>query len=270
VTVVVAFVGPDGAVMASDSEGTGADQTRHDVEDKVWSVGGMLFGYSGTSGVRQPVEAALAGELGSHGDDASHEQWNMRATLCAAILPVLRSAYASHVPAPPAGQVPQELKGTLVAVGRDPGGGYWLLEIDHNNQPSFYTSVGFHAIGSGSTAAQVALALMKNYEPLGRNVAHLRLMAYRTIKTCIDALGGAYGIGGEVRIWQSENGGPFTPVEGAELEAVKDGVDKWTTIERESLDRVALDDEAAEAEEAAQVELPEVLEEEPGDNGLPA
>jgi 20S proteasome alpha/beta subunit len=41
VTVVVAFVGNDGAVMASDTERTESVHTRMDVE-KIWTVGGLL------------------------------------------------------------------------------------------------------------------------------------------------------------------------------------------------------------------------------------
>lgn len=142
--------------------------------------------------------------------------------------------------------------------GRGTDGRYWLLEVDQNNQGTFYTDQGFHAIGSGSVAAQVALALMAAYEPLGRSTAHLRLVAYRTAMTCINALGGGYGVGGDVHLWESDGGADFRELDPAEIESVKDGVDKWTTIERESLDRVTAEHATVDDE---QVELPPQLDE---------
>lgn len=252
-TVVVAFVGSDGAVMASDSEGTEADQTRRDVE-KLWtSDGRMVFGYTGNSVVSQPLRLALEQALAGLGPGA--RRWDVRAGLCAAARPVVQSAYDNFVPRVPPGQVPQQLAGTLVAIGRDDDG-FWLLEIDQHNGGTWYTDPGFHAVGSGSVAAQMANGLLAHYQPLGRSVPHLRLIAYRAVSACIDVLGGRYGVGGYVRMWQASGANEFAPLNDAELDLVEHGVEQWRTIESESLDRVVL-----EEAEAPGPEMPEPLPE---------
>jgi hypothetical protein len=256
VTVVVGFVGTDGAVMASDTEGTEADQTRRDVE-KIWRSGTLLFGYSGTSSVQQPLRLAIEQAVRTPPEHPS--RWEIRASLCAATAPVLQSAYDNFVPRLPPGNVPIPLVGTLLAIGHDEAG-FWLLEVDRFNSGSFYTDPGFHAIGSGSAAAQVARGLLGHYEPLGRGVRELRLIAYRTVATCISVLGGALGVGGDIVMWEAAEGQPFAKLPPLEVEVIEDGVAKWTTIERESLDRVFADEEAAEAED---VPLPEPLDAEP-------
>jgi 20S proteasome alpha/beta subunit len=58
-TVVVGFVGPDGAVMASDSEATESGHTRYDVE-KIWACGALIMGYTGTTSVKQPASQGAA------------------------------------------------------------------------------------------------------------------------------------------------------------------------------------------------------------------
>ena len=90
-------------------------------------------------------------------------------------------------------------------IGRD-ADGYWLLELDANNNATFYTDAGFHTVGSGSAAAYVAHALMKEYDVSSRNVAALRLVAYRTVNTCIETIGGSLGVGGHVQLWSAAGG----------------------------------------------------------------
>jgi hypothetical protein len=257
VTVVVGFIGPDGAVMASDSEGQEADRTRRDVE-KIWRCGSLLCGYTGQSSVQQPLRVALEDRVTAAEAGGPLNKWLMRAQVAEACGPVLQSAYANHVPRPARDEVPQALRGALLVIGRD-NDGFWLLEIDERNGPSWYSDPGpgFHAVGSGSTAAQVARGLLEHYEPGDRDVAHLRLLAYRTVATCITVLGGAYGVGGEVRIWHAEGDAEFTQLDAGEMERVKNGVEQWTTIEAESLDRVVLEEAAPEVEGE---EMPEEFE----------
>lgn len=253
-TVVVAFVGNDGAVMASDSEGTEADQTRREVE-KIWTYDGrMVFGYSGNSVIAQPLKLALekgAGRLG-----ADPDRWDVRSALCGAANPVLQTAYDNFAPRLPPGNVPPPLAGTLIVIGRD-GDGFWLLEVDQHNGGSWYTDPGFHAVGTGSAAAQMANGLLAHYEPIGRSVAHLRLIAFRAVAACIGVLGGRYGVGGQVQMWQATGDDDFVALSDADLDQVAHGVEQWTTIEGESLDRVLLEEPAPEGPE-----MPEALPEE--------
>src|SRR4051794_6597861 len=95
-TVVVGFVGPDGAVMASDSEATESSHTRYDV-DKIWPCGGLLLGYTGASSVRQPLTdqftAAIAQQFG---DRTRIPRREARDLLQAASKPVLDQCYALY------------------------------------------------------------------------------------------------------------------------------------------------------------------------------
>jgi hypothetical protein len=167
-------------------------------------------------------------------------------------LPVCRwkPLKAPHLPV---GAVPSSLAGKLVVIGRD-SDGYWMLEIDERNGASFYESDGFHAVGSGSVAAQVSRSLLAHYEPLGRSVRHLRLIAYRAVSVCIGTLGGQHMVGGDVRIWEVEGDASFVKLGEAEMAQVANGVDQWRTIESETLDQVVVEEPQPEGEE-----LPENL-----------
>jgi len=251
-TVVVGFVGQDGAVMASDSQASELDQTKYEVQ-KLWTDGGLLFGYSGNTAVREPIAAALAKSLS--GFDTSANRWHVKARLCGTIGPVLRGEYANYVPAPPPGQIPLELAGNLLVLGRD-ADGYWLLDINHGNVGTFHPERGFHAIGSGSAGAQVSRGLLEHYEPEARTVWHLQLMAYRTIQTCIRFLDAH--VGGAVQLWTMQDG-TCAEVTGDALEDVEHGVEQWTLIQKESLDEVLGAGHVGEPGEAEGAELPEDL-----------
>lgn len=228
-TVVVGFVGTDGAVMASDSQASELDKTKHQIE-KLWICQGLLMGYSGNTAVRDPLMLSLDEALAK--TDVHASRWKVIAEVVAASKPVLAGMYANYVPAPPQGQIPASLAGVLLLIGRDPDG-YWLADVDHNNTPTFHTERNFHAVGSGSVAAQVANGLLEHYEPKGRTVKDLRLVAYRTVATCIKVVD--VGVGGEVQLWSAEGDDEFAKLEVVDLEVVKAGVERWETIERDSL-----------------------------------
>jgi hypothetical protein len=233
--------------MASDTEATEGRHTRYETTDKVWGCGGLLFGYSGASGVRQPLVRSLNELVGGNGADTMYAPWAMREPLRTAYTKVLRAEYGGRAPQLADGRVPDELTGAMLIIGRGPSG-YWMLELDAGAQATFYEDGGFHAIGSGSPAAQVVRALLTSYESLGRSLPHLRLLAHRTVGICIETLGGAYGVGGHVEMWESDSLTDFRQLPQAELEIVSDGVDRWTTLERESLDRALRVEGSAEPE----------------------
>ena len=256
-TVVVAFVGSDGAVMAADTEATEGGHSRFDV-DKIWKAGGLTLGYTGNDAVKQPLAAQIDANIANHfGDAPEVDRWQARSALQAAIGPVLKHSY-SHYVGPMHEGVPAGLHGAVLVVGRD-ANGYWLLEVDKTNSPTFYEEHGFHGVGSGSPAAYMAHSLMRDYAPIGRSVAHLKLIAFRTVQTCIDTVGGVAGVGGDVRLWYSQNDGPFAKAEPDEMAAIGNGVNDWRGVERESLDKVIPAEQVAPPAEA--VELPGRLNE---------
>jgi 20S proteasome alpha/beta subunit len=257
-TVVVGFVTSDAAVMASDSEATSADGTRSDM-DKIWTCGTLLLGYTGSSIVRQPLEHSLAAAVASlEAAGRTPSRWDYRASLCDATRNVLEGEYANHLGERDQWGFPLQLRGALLAIGRD-ADGLWLLEVDHTPGGTFYEQDGFHAVGSGSIAAQVTRGLLAHYYPVGQTVAHLRLIAYRTVAACIDVLGGGHGVGGKVAIWEQSEAG-FEKLSDPELEQAENGVAQWTTIEAETLDAVISRTETP----SEGVEMPEALAPESG------
>jgi hypothetical protein len=201
------------------------------------------------------------------GNDAAVPRWDLWTALKNAAKPVLSHAYEHFVPAKP-GQTPENtLAGALLVIGRD-AVGYWLLELDHLNNATFYTDQHFHAVGSGGSAAYVAQGVMKAYDLADRSMPHLRLAAFRTVSTCIEVLGGPYGVGGNVSLWFSEGGAAFEKAPADVVEQLKDGLAQLGLLEAECLDKVVLPEDSPEEREAeAEVEaaagLPEDLA--PGD-----
>lgn len=239
-TVVVSFIGPDGAVMASDSEATdGGGQTRYDVE-KIWACGALIMGYTGTTSVMQPLAQALHQTVpNAFGASSEIDREQAREVLRQTAAQVLQSCYQFHVGTRDQYGIPVALNGILLVLGRD-AEGYWILEIDGMAQATFYTDSGFHTVGSGAAAAYVSHSLMRAYDSVGRSVVDLKLIAHRTVQTCIDSIGGPLGVGGYVQLWFSENNGPFAKASQQDIEIIEHGVEQWRNIERESLDQMRL------------------------------
>jgi hypothetical protein len=238
--------------MASDSEATESGHTRYEVE-KIWTCGGLLMGYTGTASVRQPLVAQIErGIAGQFGDATEIERWAARAKLRQASKPALVDCYDGHLGPRDQNGVPIALAGALLVIGQDRDG-YWMIELDQMLQATFYTDPGFHTVGSGAAAAYVSYSLMREYDSAGRSVADLKLIAHRTVQTCIDTMGGQLGVGGHVQLWYPECGGPFVKATQKEIEVIENGVEQWRGIERESLNQVTL----AGAPEPEAVPLPE-------------
>lgn len=238
-TVVVGFVGANCAVMASDSEATAGGHTRYDVE-KIWTAEGLLMGFSGSWATRDLVAASVGASLEQHFPGADEvPRLEARSLLAQSVGPVLEQVYSEVVPVA-SDEDPGEIAGgSLLVVGRDSEGA-WLAEVDSRCVVTFYDEQGFQAIGSGGPAAHLAHRMMRRFgEGRGRSLAELRLVAYRTVETCIDVLGGAYGVGGKPRLWSCEGTGAFEPVTAEEVTALKDGLEQWKTMEAEALSEVA-------------------------------
>ncbi len=250
-TLIVAHVSPSGAVMAADSHVTEEDSTAGSA-DKIWMCGGLLFGYSGSVSVRDRLQLAIEEGLASAPMPLPTECEMAQSQLCALTHGALKAAYDNYVGS---ADPTDALGGSLVVVGRDTDK-YWLLEIDRNNTPTRYTDDGFHTIGSGSGAAHVGRHLLAHYSLPGYDTKHLRLLATRTVQSCIDVLGGAYGLGGPVQLWQSTDDS-YERIEDEELAAVLEGLDQWIQIEQESLLKVF----TSESEQVSEP-LPEDLSDE--------
>ena len=219
--------------MASDSEGTESGHTRFDVE-KIWTAGhGLLLGYSGNSAVRDAVRRSIDATVrADFGDAVAIDRWHARTSLVSAVRPVLGQFYSEFISTTHTAD--EALKGSLLAIGRD-NGGHWLLEVDANCIATFYEERGLQAIGSGGSAAFVAHGLLRHYQPREQTIKELRLIAYRTIQTCIDGLAGQLGVGGEVHLWSCQASEEYSKANSESLQGLEEGLAKWKTIERESL-----------------------------------
>jgi 20S proteasome alpha/beta subunit len=231
-TLVVGFVSQRCGVMGADSQATEADGTRSQVE-KIWEDSGLLFGYTGTWAVRDLVAAAVHRAIDGFEPHADREQ--LKHKLCAAVRPVLMSVYANYVPND-IDEAKRRLGGRLLVMGCDQDG-YWLLEIDEQNTPTSYTDRGFHAIGSGSPAAQVAIGLLQNYNPQRLSSEQLQMLAYRTIGVSISVL--AQHLSGPVRLWSSNSSRQFMQLTDTALDETEKRVEIWLGLERESLDEAS-------------------------------
>jgi len=230
-TLIVGFVGKDGSIMASDSEASESGHSRFDIE-KIWQEQDLLFGYSGNTSIKQAIaqtiKTTIIPQLQQIQGQA--DRWQTRGLLANALKPVLATAYQGYV-----GQNLNQLNGALLVLGHDKDGD-WLLEIDQNNTPTFYNERGFQAIGSGSPSAYVARALMEKYQLDGKTVTILKVVTYRILDTSIKSIGGQYGVGGNIHIWSSSKDGKFKKISSKEMESIKNTVDQWTTVERESFE----------------------------------
>ena len=250
-TLIVAHVSESGAVMASDSLVTEEDSTAGVPVGKIWTSGGLLFGYSGDLSVRDSIRDAIGERLTSSPLPLPTDCEMAMSQLQAFLRPVIQAAYDNFVGGPNDDPV-DKLGGSLLVVGRD-NDGYWLLEIDKHNTATRYTEEGFHTIGSAAPATHVGRRLLSHYALPGYEPQHLCLLALRTVQASIDVLGSAFGIGGPVQLWQSTRDG-FEAVTGEALDATKEGLEQWRQIERESLLKVF----APRQEEVSTV-LPEAL-----------
>ena len=222
--------------MASDSEATESGHTRFDV-DKIWTHGeSLLMGYSGSGAVRSALAVSIAAKVDAAFPGAKEiERQKARTLLASAVKPVLMQFYSEYVSSKQMAE--DALGGTLLVIGHDEEG-YWLLEIDHTNTTTFYEGRGYQAIGSGGSAAFVAQGLLQHYRPREQTIEELRLIAYRTVKTCIDGLGGGLGVGGEAHIWSCTGDRAYEKAAPELMASLGEGLTKWTTIERESLPQV--------------------------------
>jgi hypothetical protein len=217
--------------MAADGESTEPDSsTSHQVDDKVWADGGLLLGYTGNTAVRDPLRLSIATGLAAF--DTTQGRYTVANGLCEWIARVLDPLYANYVPRTATMQDKlATLRGMLLVIGRDEKG-FWLLDIDCHCTVTPHWDRGFHTVGSGSHAAEVVKALLDHHDLSQIDLWKLKLVAYRSVATCIK-VGGPLGVGGAVHLWSAEVGGDFEEARGTELEGLQRNVQEWEQTESE-------------------------------------
>lgn len=239
-TVVVGFVGPQGAVMAADGEATEPDSSSsHQVDDKIWSEQGLLFGYTGNTAIRDPLRESIKGGLESF--DTSQSRWTLRATLCDWVRRVLDPEYANFVPSSASLQEKMSrLGGTLLVIGCD-SNGHWLLDVNAHCTATPHWDRGFHTVGSGSHAAEVVKGLLDHLDLSQLDLWKLKLVAYRSVATCIK-VAGPLGVGGAVHLWSADQDTGFEEARGTELEGLRRNVQEWEQTESELFNNMSQED----------------------------
>ena len=218
--------------MASDSLVSNDDHTAAAPVAKIWTTGGLLFGYSGHLSIREAIRKRLEGAFAFTPQGPELDPEMAASLLTVTVGPVVQEAY-NRFTGGPLDNPPDKIGGRLVVIGRD-SDGHWILEIDENNMVADYRVEASHAIGSAATLTQVGRRLLDHYKVPTHDHRHLCLLAYRTVQASIEVLGSAWAIGPPVQLWKSTADG-FTEVSGTELDQVKDNVDVWKGRELDSL-----------------------------------
>lgn len=239
--------------MASDSQATETQQQVRRETDKVFPIGGrLLWGASGMGSVIDELGETLPRHQGS-----IEQTTNPTRTLKTPVRTVLKNHYNNFIEVPGVdAQQQSHPMSTVLFAGFDGNDNAYIIEIDPNCNVSRYEEVGFHAIGSGASFAQMSNALLAHFKVSERPLAHGLLVAVRVLDAVINT--SAYGVGGPIQLWQlTRNGGP-QKIEGEELEQIHAQVGGWQELERESLERFLGEDVQKEEPEP----LPEAVENE--------
>jgi 20S proteasome alpha/beta subunit len=230
-TVVLALRCADGLVLAADSQITDADRGLSYPARKLHELGDRAaWGGSGARAVLSELEGMFDAHPGPvvEAGDVGH-------ALQAAVVPVLRSHYASFIPDVPGKEKGGATPATYVlAAGHTPDGQPFIVDIDPHGLIGRYEEVGFHAVGSGAAMAQQAAALLAQYRMVDRNVEHGVLAAVRVL----DALDRTSpSVGGPMNVCR------LTPqkahhLEEKEVEECRERVRRWVDLEQRALDEL--------------------------------
>lgn len=237
-TLILALTCKDAVVMAADSQATEAQGgnllagVRHDVE-KLHLLGpNMLWGASGSVGVIQDIEDALAEWAANNPGKLDDPAKRMKPALVKVVATVLNAAYGSYIQVP--GRQPNPPMTSVLFAGRT-AGARWILEIEENGGAEFKD--GFAAIGSAYHYANVAAAMLKEYSASTRELIHGQLLALRILDTAVTAA--AFGVGGALRLAVVSPSGSKV-LSGDEVAEARDLVDGWRQAEAETLEELVL------------------------------
>jgi len=239
-TVALGLVCSDGVLVASDSMGSNQSVAEHSVKVRRCSSTPMVWTASGSVYVIEEVEAALAAldASGSQGEPlrifTEPNEPAIRTKLKAILHKTMKTAYDSalHVAPPAPGgmmQIPFASDFLLLGYSNDQP---WFLEFAQDGQVNSHTVGAFYAVGSGGHFATVARALMRHYIDTDLTLELGRMLAYRAIETTIDVSSGFVGM--PVQIAECSSDGPRV-LTTDEIEAIGVEVQRWKTVERESL-----------------------------------
>lgn len=223
-TLVLALTCSDAVVMASDGQLTSdaAGQPTRTPSRKLFRAGDVAWGIAGSTGLRQTVQAELAGRrLTGLGAEAR------RRALAALVVPIQREAARMHVALP--GTEPPELD--CLFAWCDAGGPRILAIPRTGSDHQFHEH--FAAIGSGDI---FAASTVRSVSPLGGpalSVEQAKMVAYSAVADAIDVA--AVYLGHPIQMTVVTVDG-VVEVGREELDtALADSVDVWRARRREAL-----------------------------------
>lgn len=246
-TVTIGMVCCDGVLVAADSMASDP-MTVHTIQ-KVHALDScpVVWGAAGSVYVAEEVEIKLDSFTKAHTEPqlvpmclCIPNAVVLRERLKSAILPTMQKCYQGALCATPhpEGAIPKDLETQFLVLGWVDGKPMFL-EFDEIGQVNSHLDTGFYAIGFGGPFASVAQGLMAHYfgEPMPLKQA--QLVAYRTISTVCEIA--PRHVGPPVRLAVVDAGGARV-LGDEELSEIETGVERWKTLEAETL--------AMEAEDA--------------------
>jgi 20S proteasome alpha/beta subunit len=228
-TVVLALRCQDGAVLASDSQGTEADDTKSAVQKVFQLSDSAVWAGSGSGAVLSAIQSTFEGARA-----ALDKSPNVPNSMRSLVIPVLKAEYEKFV-APPdmfKGMVGGGPLVDVVACGLQ-AGVPWIVEVDRHGTLTDYTDKGRHAVGSGAGFAQMASALLSHYDLGARPIAWGKAAAFRAINAVIQT--SASGVGPPIQMWTVTADEGVRRLEDDELTELNNFVGGWQEQERDAL-----------------------------------
>jgi 20S proteasome alpha/beta subunit len=226
VTVVVALVGEEATVLASDSQETAG--TIKSTTQKLRIVGGKLaWGGAGDSALIQRVAAdpnTIEASLGG-------SEWDVANAIMATTMPIQAEGVSSHL---------------ALGGAQTPVFAGLFCWYDHAGQPRVWqvapnvASSQFKglraAIGSGQAFAEVALATVAHLRVHELDLQQLQMVAYKSVSDVITS--SSFGVGGPINIAVVQPGAARV-LDAEEVTAVGDSVKVWMERQRDVLGELA-------------------------------
>jgi proteasome beta subunit len=223
VTLVIAFRCSDGVLMASDSQATESTGGVRSSVQKIFPLTDRAIW--GASGAVQPFRE-IRERLGTVPD--LHQNLAGE-TLIPKVQPVMMRHLGATIQNVPGTELPTV---NILACGYTADGCPWLLEITPNCTYDTFEEMGFHAIGSGASFAQVANAVFAQLRVTENPLEYGKMVAYRLMDTVIET--SIYGIHHPIQLWTVDQSGSHKMQE-SELTELRDAVGTWRGLERDIL-----------------------------------
>ncbi len=232
-TVVLALRCADGIVLAADSQITDTARGLSYPAQKLHPFGdSAAWGGSGARAVlleaQDMFEGCAAAVLGAD---------NVGRAVQERVLPLLRHHYDTFIEQVPGEDGSGATPATYVLIAGYARSNPFIIDIDPHGLIGRYEEVGFHAVGSGSAMAQQAGTLLAHFRMIDRGADVGVLAAVRVL----DALRiSSPSVGGPLDVFRLTADAAHA-LSDEEIQRVREQVRRWADLEREALDRIALE-----------------------------